>query len=420
MCVLRAVRATGRRGVRISASFRESAALFICVLTGAIGEWVEPLNCWNVVTHQDRHQTAEKQENMRRWCCDPRHGREGDAACFDTLFTYGICCRGENPFVDVPLDFAVVGFPHSGTTSLTKNLLRSNTAFVTHEPKNTTFNTELQLWYMEDVAGGMHRQFRDTVRAVKGKNASRVRTALKDPTAMYNHRHIYILSQIPRLRFVVLMRDPVAWLYSAMHVTAFRCQEAHRALGLCNKVATASDVDPHGSMPHGSTRNGRRPEAPPMAPFSKWLAAAEKLGSWDMFMDIRSANPFFSAHLHWLLNMVGRRRVILLSLEAIEESPRETLDALFHDLGVARLPWRHAPDVWSRGPRRRGGDADDGGEELKRLRRRLVHSGEYGRLCGLLRDLAPRKPGGGRLRLPKHWLEVEAGRLPPLRTGSAA
>lgn len=399
---------------------RGSAALFICALTTTIGEWVEPLNCWNVVTHQDRHQTAEKQETMRQWCCDPTRGRDNEA-CFDSLYTHGICCRGENPFVDVPLDFAVIGFPHSGTTSLAKNLLRSNTAFLTYEGKNTTFNTELQLWYMEDVAGGMHRQFRDTVRAVKGSNASSVRAGLKDPTAIYNSRHIYILSQIPRLKFVVLMRDPIAWLYSAMYVSAFRCQQKHRDLGLCDKVATSSDIDIHGSMPHGSARNGRRPEAPPMAPFSKWLAAAEKTGSWHMFMDIQSADPIFSPHVHWLLNMVGRRRVILLSLEAIEEFPKETMDALFYDLGVARLPWRVAPDVWSRGPRRRNDEkADDGGEELKRLRRRLVDSGEYGRLCGLLRDLAPRKPGGGRLRVPNHWLEAEAGRPPPLHTGSTA
>eukprot|EP00811_Abedinium_folium_P003650 NODE_13358_length_1170_cov_5.999041.p1 GENE.NODE_13358_length_1170_cov_5.999041~~NODE_13358_length_1170_cov_5.999041.p1 ORF type:complete len:287 (+),score=66.79 NODE_13358_length_1170_cov_5.999041:73-933(+) len=57
-------------------------------------------------------------------CCAQGHyanwqGRD----CFDCYHTYNVCCLGEeSPFVNWPVDYALVGFCHSGTSSLYHNL----------------------------------------------------------------------------------------------------------------------------------------------------------------------------------------------------------------------------------------------------------------------------------------------------------
>eukprot|EP00747_Dinoflagellata_sp_TGD_P170090 gnl/TRDRNA2_/TRDRNA2_200768_c0_seq1.p1 gnl/TRDRNA2_/TRDRNA2_200768_c0~~gnl/TRDRNA2_/TRDRNA2_200768_c0_seq1.p1 ORF type:complete len:360 (-),score=16.41 gnl/TRDRNA2_/TRDRNA2_200768_c0_seq1:67-1146(-) len=299
-------------------------------------------------------------------------GRDrGNPGCFDSLFTYERCCLDEG--IQQPqLDYALVGFPTSGTTSMARYLESSNVTLLQCDDDGTISNTTEMRCF-------------DSFASIYGKARRlqpRNRILLKNPLFLYSHDKITVLSAIPRLKFIVMLRDPISWFASS--VCKQPCDQRRLELGLCS-----------GSNDERATMS--------RAPLAKWFQVCQTLNDWSPCTGLPVVGPFFAKGIAALLALVryDPNRLVVLSLESIMERPRESIDALFDTLGVRRLQSKQPLHFWNTGRHTEGFCAAHRNPMYPMaLEPELVAalSSEYRVIANVLKEFGPQS-----LPLPQFW-----------------
>eukprot|EP00928_Gymnodinium_smaydae_P059354 TRINITY_DN42662_c0_g1_i1.p1 TRINITY_DN42662_c0_g1~~TRINITY_DN42662_c0_g1_i1.p1 ORF type:complete len:385 (+),score=66.20 TRINITY_DN42662_c0_g1_i1:116-1270(+) len=262
-------------------------------------------------------------------CCDTeRHGPEGDASCFDKVFTFRLCCLNvESPFRTWPMDIAVVGLPHAGTTSVARYLEAAGATIVgAHTNGTRADGFEMQAMDHLLLQGeAAIARFGRQLRRERRRGGSDRKLLMRNPTMIYDLKHLWALDQISGLTFVVMLRDPMAWLAST--ICRRRCSEALERRRLC--------------------RNG-------IPVLHAWIRACSKLDDWSLCAGLPHASPRLARTVAPLLELIkyNKARVIVLSLESLMERPREVVNALSQRLGLPRLALPQL-QIWSRAAWRR-------------------------------------------------------------------
>lgn len=252
---------------------------------------------------------------FRKTCCD-----NVDMQCFNGIYTYESCCLGApSPFASWPLGSVMLGYPGCGTTSISALLTgHPNISLVARDPQGRAWKKhEMQALNML-LEANSHSLIQRFGKALARDQRSR-NLYMSDPTLLMNGDKVWAMSQIPRAKFLVMLRDPVKWLASRLCHTS--CSPERMQLGLCDA-------------------SGRR------APMQKWLQhchkgdSAESLQSWELCTRYSLMSPYISLHLRNLWNNVLKKspgRLAAFSLEAVKEDPEGAMDALEEFL---RLPRR--------------------------------------------------------------------------------
>ena len=113
-------------------------------------------------------------------------------------------------YSDLPLDFAIVGFPKCGTTSLHATLERHPQIALT---TSSATLLEDQFWHGAPAIDLLSiRAYDSKLRALR--NGDRALVGLRNPTYGYNPVALLRLQLVPRLKLIVLVRAPVPLLLS--------------------------------------------------------------------------------------------------------------------------------------------------------------------------------------------------------------
>eukprot|EP00933_Yihiella_yeosuensis_P065906 TRINITY_DN69922_c0_g1_i1.p1 TRINITY_DN69922_c0_g1~~TRINITY_DN69922_c0_g1_i1.p1 ORF type:complete len:299 (-),score=44.41 TRINITY_DN69922_c0_g1_i1:93-893(-) len=152
--------------------------------------------------------------------------------------------------------------------------------------------------------------------------------AWKDPTLIYDASRLWALMQIPALKLVVMVRDPLTWLAAHVCDTSEMCTSVQKDQGLCVDNADGS-----------ITR----------APLIDWVDWCESQHNWEECTGMPQATPFFSSKIDNLMTYARlaleedrppeqQPVVELLALDSLKEDPKGFFDRLTEGLGARRIP----------------------------------------------------------------------------------
>ncbi|CAE7500222.1 unnamed protein product, partial [Symbiodinium sp. CCMP2456] len=331
---------------------------------GALGHSKARMFEATVMIYNGGHPDVGGSQMTTHWCfCAPSYCADDDAAMVVTRLVarHGLTWEALQPnseielrnvralasWEDVKLDFLVAGFARSGTHTLRGNLMEHPE--VKFAEQEMTFNwaalpQQLQVWryasFFKDEEEGPRRR----LWGGKGEGLAA------------SQRVIRLASKIPKLRLVVMVREPVEWLESLYNLRKFYlCQQPR-----CSEVPSMEDV-----VLNGVT-----------------------------FEDVNVEDAFLSKSLEHVVKLFPPTagRSLLLEFELLRSRPRELFDQITSFLGIEPFSRdfeirRHATE-----DRRRyeelGLSVSLCSEQLRpslaALKERLARENEYTRLVALL------------------------------------
>jgi len=197
---------------------------------------------------------------------------------------------------DVQLDFLIAGFARSGTHSVRGNLMEHEEVTIARD--ELTFNWPArpqQLQVRSYMANFKEKEPRD--RSLWGGKGEGVAVS---------QRVLRLSSKVPKLRLIILVREPVEWLESLYNLRKFECFY-HKE---CPKVPSLEDVI---------------------------MKAAT-------FEDVNVEDAFSSRPLEYAVQFFppSSGRLLLMEFELLRSRPREAFDRLTSFLGIQPFPDNYA------------------------------------------------------------------------------
>ncbi|CAJ1370239.1 unnamed protein product [Effrenium voratum] len=267
-------------------------------------------------------------ETAQRDCCSTVHGERGHPACFNEFFSFEVCCLGKAaPFASWPVDIVILGFPSSGTTSMTRTLAsHRNVTLFSRDALGRRWNkTEMQAlnfliakrsrFAFIKLGWEMAREKR--TKALDRFTESSSKLLMSDPTLMLSPDTIWAMLQLRMAKFLVMVRDPVSWF--AASICRAGCTLQHQRAALCHRL-------PSWAKRFGSTWR---------APLGNWLRFCEAHENWFPCANYSLATPYVSHRLQGLIEMLpGRSRLAVVSLESLKAEPRRMMTAIYSFLGL--------------------------------------------------------------------------------------
>lgn len=195
------------------------------------------------------------EDYFRKTCCD-----NVNMQCFNGIYTYESCCLGApTAFASWPLRAVMLGYPGCGTTSISALLSgHPNISLVGRDPQGRPWNKYEMQAVNQLVKANSHTLIRRFGRSLARHLRFARNLYMSDPTLILTPERAWAMSQIPRAKFLVMLRDPVKWL--ASRLCRAPCSPEWMQLGLCDAA-------------------GRR------APMQKWLQhchkGSERGNTWE-------------------------------------------------------------------------------------------------------------------------------------------
>lgn len=254
---------------------------------------------------------------------------------------------------DVDLDFLVAGFARSGTHSVQGNLAKHPACQVSREeltfnwgflPMRAQIDGYNRIFQQDDVRDGTEPKGR-LLRGGKGEGV------------VLSSRLLRLLARAPKLRLIVVVREPVEWLESIYNLRALGCRQQ----GHCPSIPTLDDVILNG-------------------------ASFE-----DVRVDYAEHSRAVEDAIRYFPPSSGR--LLLLEFELLRARPQEFFDRICDFLGIAHFPANFSFDRYAQGDRKAytadGTKADLCADSrlrpaLTALKERLAGRDEHRRLAQLL------------------------------------
>lgn len=259
------------------------------------------------------HPEVGGSEMTTHWCfCAPRHCADDEAAAVATrlMARQGLTWEALQPnseiefrnvralgrWEDVQLDFLIAGFARSGTHSVRGNLMEHEEVTIARD--ELTFNWPArpqQLQVRSYMANFKEKEPRD--RSLWGGKGEGVAVS---------QRVLRLSSKVPKLRLIILVREPVEWLESLYNLRKFECFY-HKE---CPTVPSLEDVI---------------------------MKAAT-------FEDVNVEDAFLSRPLEYAVQFFppSSGRLLLMEFELLRSRPREAFDRLTSFLGIQPFPDNYA------------------------------------------------------------------------------